>query len=490
MNYKSLIFFNFFSIAVFAQNIHAQDNEVYFCNNKIEIENCKCTGINMFIDKNNFQSEIGGDGCIKFSKYIQNNVQFNVKIETEGEYALFLHQKNDVDAGGIVKIICDKDIYICSQKLPINDDFSSIAVNTPIFFTKGVHLIQIYGKGSWFLDSVEVQPATDEVYKKYFEFQKLVTKEPSEQAEKLYDYLCRMQGKGILSGQQMDKFSAELNVIKKITGKTPAILGIDLIDFSTTRVEHGVSSKVIEEAVKWWNDGGIITCCWHWNAPMNLIDEGPDKYWYSGFYSKATTFNFAKALNNPESEEYKAILRDIDAIAIQLKKLQEKEIPVLWRPLHEAAGKWFWWGNQGSENYIKLYKLLFDRLQNYHQLNNLIWVWNAQEPTWYPGDDYVDIISYDSYPGAHKHTEVLEELEKIQSATSVRKIAALSENGALPDINKLSQTKVPWAWFCTWSGEFSVKGRTYSDAHTKTETLKEFYQNEYLISRENLPVLH
>ncbi len=48
-------------------------------------------------------------------------------------------------------------------------------------------------------------------------------------------------------------------------------------------------------------------------------------------------------------------------------------MPVLWRPYHEMNGKWFWWGGRpGAENYTKLYRMLFDRLTNFHGLNNLI----------------------------------------------------------------------------------------------------------------------
>ena len=46
-----------------------------------------------------------------------------------------------------------------------------------------------------------------------------------------------------------------------------------------------------------------------------------------------------------------------------------------------------------------LWRLMFDRLVNYHGLNNLIWVWTTSASddaaTWYPGDDYVDILGMD-----------------------------------------------------------------------------------------------
>lgn len=97
------------------------------------------------------------------------------------------------------------------------------------------------------------------------------------------------------------------------------------------------------------------------------------------------------------------IIRDLDAIAGQLKRLQAENIPILWRPLHEAGGKWFWWGAKGPDAAKKLYDIMRDRFINYHGIDNLIWVWSTPEWDWYPGNDRVDIIGYDSYPGSHNY---------------------------------------------------------------------------------------
>lgn len=469
-NFLFIIFFYIFS-QLFAQTFEAEESN--------------CFGVTVKSEENDFS----GTGYVTFSKYIQNYITFEVEITEETDYMISLVVKNPFkDKRASCKIMLDNEVYICAQRLPFCENFTKVYVNTPVHLTKNNHTVYVYGiSGGWQLDFVSVEKITDELKNSFLFPSKLVTENPSKETVAVYDYLCSMQGKGILSGQQMDKGSVEINAIKNVTGKIPAVLGIDLIDFSPSRVERGTTSRVISEAKKFWEAGGIITCCWHWNAPMDLIDEGPDKYWYSGFYTKATKYNFVKALRDHESQEYKLMIRDIDAIAVQLKLLQEAKVPVLWRPLHEASGGWFWWGASGAENYIELYKLLFNRLQNYHGLNNLIWVWNGQNADWYPGDEYVDIISYDSYPGRYKHTAVESELEKIQAATFERKIPAISENGSLPDINKLAEINSPWAWFCTWNGNFAVKGRAYSEDYTKLDDFKRFYENEYLITQDELP---
>jgi len=109
---------------------------------------------------------------------------------------------------------------------------------------------------------------------------------------------------------------------------------------------------------------------------------------FPGFYTSAVTFDIAATLANKNGTDYQLIIRDIDAIAVQLKRLQAKKIPVLWRPLHESgSGGWFWWSAKGPGPVKELYRILYNRLVTYHKINNLIWVWNSPEPAYYPGDD-------------------------------------------------------------------------------------------------------
>lgn len=39
-----------------------------------------------------------------------------------------------------------------------------------------------------------------------------------------------------------------------------------------------------------------------------------------------------------------ALISDIDHISEALKPLADADVPVLWRPLPEAGGGWYWWG--------------------------------------------------------------------------------------------------------------------------------------------------
>jgi mannan endo-1,4-beta-mannosidase len=439
-------------------------------------------------------SEQGGysaDGYVEFLSYDESSVGISVTVPDDGLYAVRLRIIN-IPGQAVpsrVKVECDESAYVCSQRLPVLGQFGNVQVNTPVYLLKGDHVFYITGLGGkWMLDYLELNKVSGELVSRT-NFPPQVTENPSKEAQSLYAYLCSMSGKRILSGQQIYSRTPEMKAIADITGKYPAVLGIDFIDYSPSRVEYGTHGITTQEALKWWKSGGIVAACWHWNAPAGLVNKNePDKHWYDGFRTTATTFDFVKGLDDHRSEEYKLMLRDIDVIAEQLKILQDAGVPVLWRPLHEASGGWFWWGAKGKDNYIRLYRLLFDRLRNYHRLNNLIWVWNGQNPEWYPGDEYADIVSYDIYPDKREYSDHRDELSLLQSCTEHPKLLAFSENGTLPDIEKLAEEYAPWSYFCTWNGDFAVnKQGVYSGIYTDEETFRRYYANDYVITRDELP---
>jgi mannan endo-1,4-beta-mannosidase len=212
-------------------------------------------------------------------------------------------------------------------------------------------------------------------------------------AKALLKYLGSIYGKNILSGQQDQ---ASLDWVTNNVGKTPAILGVDFMDYTESRISRGASSTDVDKAIAFAAKGGIINFVWHWGAPVGLYDTAAQP-WYSGFYTAATDFNVTTALKDTTNANYTLLIKDIDSIAVQLKKLEAAGVPVLFRPLHEAEGKWFWWGAQGPEPAKKLWNIVYDRITNYHKINNLLWVWNSVAADWYPGSATVDVVSADTY---------------------------------------------------------------------------------------------
>ncbi|MDQ2687242.1 MAG: beta-mannanase [Armatimonadota bacterium] len=270
------------------------------------------------------------------------------------------------------------------------------------------------------------------------------------QARALLRSLTQSYGSKTLSGQSN---WADSQYVHETTGQWPAILGMDLMDYSPSRLANGSKpGNAVEDTMQETQQTGqIITVHWHWNAPMHLTDtkENP---WWSGFYTKATTFDVAAALDHPESPEYQHILSDMDTIAVQLQKYQAAGVPVLWRPLHEAEGGWFWWGAKGPEAYKKLWRLMYTRLTKTHKLHNLIWVYSSgTDPKWYPGDDVVDVVGVDEYP--KDPSDALTTVwDKLLNQYGGRKSLALTEFGGVPDVTKMQQFGVRWAYFMTWNG--------------------------------------
>ncbi|WP_159884530.1 glycosyl hydrolase [Paenibacillus puerhi] len=294
----------------------------------------------------------------------------------------------------------------------------------------------------------------------------------------LMNYLVSQYGQKIISGQQ------ELSSVEWIyqqTGKLPAIFSTDLMDYSPSRVQYGATSNEVEKMINWFQNGGIVALCWHWNAPAGLYNE-PEKEWWRGFYTDSTSFDVKYALDNPDSEDNKLLMRDIDAIAIQLKRLQDAGVPILWRPLHEAEGGWFWWGAKGPEATKQLWRLMYDRLTNYHGLNNLIWVWNSEKADWYPGNDVVDIASIDIYNPAGDYNPIIANFDNLVSLVKDKKIIGLAENGPIPDPDLLQTYGADWSFFNTWTGNFINDGVVNTTAH-----LNKVYNHDYIITLDELP---
>ena len=266
-----------------------------------------------------------------------------------------------------------------------------------VYLEEGEHTVSVskyWGYINW--DKVTVltsEPFDESIFQVSA---KLVNENATDNAKRLMSYLCDQYGKTILSGQYCDSGLngwENLKISENNGGKFPAILGLDMGYYSQTGVDHDIPIKTTEQAITCWEKGGIVTICWHWLAPEKYITGT----WYSAFRPEEVKMNLTAIMNGKDEEGLALLRKDIDNIARQLLIMQEAGVPILWRPLHEASGGWFWWGAEGPETYIKLYQYLYHTLTEEYGLNNLIWVWNAQNADWYPGDKYCDISATDIY---------------------------------------------------------------------------------------------
>lgn len=209
--------------------------------------------------------------------------------------------------------------------------------------------------------------------------------------------------------------------------------------------------------------GGILTMCWHWNAPDDMNDIGglSSFYYKTTNYDRKTGFDIVRAMQEG-TPEHDFIIYEIDLVGSALKMFEQQDIPVIWRPLHEAAGNWFWWGNRapaGQQDpesvaaYKKLWYTIFDRLMNYHKLRNLIWVWNGQAPFMAVSPNTFDIAGEDIYDEIPNHGSQLERFKAVSSYTH-GKMITLSECGSIPDPDEMQKDGSNWLWWLPWWGTF------------------------------------
>lgn len=315
----------------------------------------------------------------------------------------------------------------------------------------------------------------------------------SPEAENLLQYLKEIEGEKTLSGTtaNVNWNINEAKWVNKHTGKWPALNFFDFIHLPFSP-SNWIDYSNITEVYNWHKNGGIVGCMWHWNMPTN---DGQDWTCTPGTGNKETGFDVRKIFE-PESAEYKQMMNDIDKVASTLKKLKQRKIPVLWRPLHESGGQWFWWGLD-AEACNELWRVMYKR---FHEagLNNLIWVWTSAAAwnrpysegyKWYPGDEYVDIVGIDIYNNSSA-SNIYSTCYKMLRKKSPDKLIALTECGSLAPISQQWKAGARWLYFAPWY-DYERTNNTSSEAfkstehqHCNVEWWNDAFSNDYVLTRD------
>ena len=452
-----------------------------------EAENGKFSGGVAVISND---SASGGKSVGKFESN-SSYCQISITVPADAVYDIVIRSK----AIGSYK---ENDLYADGKKVGTfvskQDNFSDYTV-CAVTLKKGSHTLTVKKSWGWIeLDKVTVKTGAKISSSTYNVTSSLVNKNSTAKTKKLYSFLKDSYGKYVITGQQCDGGinGTEFKAIKNLTGDYPALLGLDLMDYTPSRTAFGASSSTVEKAIEFANKGGIVTLCWHWNAPTEYLYSTANNSdgWWGGFYTKSSNFDIAKVMNGQDAKGKKLIDRDIKEIAKQLKRLEKAGVPVIWRPLHEASGGWFWWGAKGPDAYKKLWKYLYNELTNTYGCNNLIWVYNGQSADWYPGDEYVDIVGEDIYPGNHVYDPQVSRFRQAINYGSKTKITALTENGCIFDIDSAVSINALWCWFMTWGNEFTVNGSNYSEKYTEKSVIKKMYASKYSLTLGSLPKIY
>ncbi len=441
----------------------------------------------------------------------EGSLSFKVTVNVAGFYSLWASYSQPNDTNGKIQNLSINGVSIGQISFPKVDSFAYLKAASKIKLNADNNTIDITKSWGWVnIDYIEITPYEATPFNIS---SALVTPNASGNAIKMFGFILENFQKKIISGAMTSTVmqndghytpntvenQAEVAYIINASGKTPALLGLDFLHAVGLKSEDewykGYTNATVALAEEIYKKGGFPAYCWHWKDPSHTIEA---------FYSPSasgqtpTNFDLTKAFVDPatcaafntSSAEYIGILRDLDIIAGYLKTLAEKGVPILWRPLHEASGKWFWWGYRGPKACKALYRLMFDRFTNYHGLKNLIWVWTSDEAgdalNWYPGDEYVDIIGRDYYyyPREANHGSLAASFEKLKEMFNGKKIITLSENGSIPFPDEMKSDGAGWSYFMPWNTDFTMD----SWAHDNTAAdWKKVLSNEYVITLDEMP---
>lgn len=234
----------------------------------------------------------------------------------------------------------------------------------------------------------------------------LSDKNATPETENLYQNLILLQEKGFLFGHQDDlaygvkwRYEEGRSDIKDVTGDYPALYGWDLggIEHQKSNNIDGVPFKKMKNWIKEIYDrGGVSTISWHMDNPLTMKN------------SWDTTSSSLRSIL-PNGEKHQLYLSWLDQAAQflgNLKGSDGKKIPILYRPFHELTGNWFWWckNNASAQEFKEIWRFTIHYLRETKKLNNLIIVYNTADfkskeefLEYYPGDDVVDVLSFDKY---------------------------------------------------------------------------------------------
>ena len=308
-------------------------------------------------------------------------------------------------------------------------------------------------------------------------------------------------------------YEQEFDYIYDLTGAYPAVRGFDFMNYNPL---YGWDDGTTQRVIEWVNErGGIATACWHINIPTDFDTYTPGEAvdWSKATYKVNHQFKIANAVKEGTKEnEYLDLA--IEDLAEQFIILQDNNVPILFRPFHEAegnpsttsdpidgSGAWFWWSQDGAEDYKELWKYLYTQLTEKYDLHNIIWeqnlyAWSDASAEWYSGDDFVDIVGWDKYDTQYNRHDGLTSGPNEDCNSNVywslydyvkgNKMAAIMENSTIPSLGNMTVEQTAWLYFCTWydNGQENFMS---SDDYNNPDTVKELYQSDFCINLDDLP---
>jgi len=325
-----------------------------------------------------------------------------------------------------------------------------------------------------------------------------------------------------LVGQHARDDSEEQQFLDQLaidTGHYPSILSLqyDALDpenwHCSVHPDPVQTESVNQQALEYWLAGGLVLIKWNPFNPWSGCGYGTLDY--IGSWSSPNADYNVETLLNPDptatqsvydmqvaaNARYRGWLQEV---AEGLMYLQEKGVTVLWRPMSEMNGTWFWWGHRSRQGYVDLWRDMYQYFDD-QGIDNILWVYESDRgshdcynsstdlnrcfPTdfYYPGDDVVDVMGHNMY---HSTWNIAHDLNALYR--DYPKVYAFPQAGRDPNqsnvfdnmimINQIDAKFPRVSFFTAWSSD-SGSPRAIID-HANAYSLM---TDTRVISRDELP---
>ncbi|MCI1634628.1 glycoside hydrolase family 26 protein [Bifidobacterium sp.] len=258
--------------------------------------------------------------------------------------------------------------------------------------------------------------------------------------------------------------------VLQATGVYPAVFGFDfggIEKYGMPDFDEQYFSRQRDQIIYAFSRGAVITMSWHSVNPVT-----------GGGYGNNCSPDSVKAVlpGGFKLSDFNRWLDGVADFAHSLVDADEQTIPVVFRPLHEHNGDWFWWciGKRDGQvdtdeaQFIELWQYIVSYLRDKRGVHNFLYANSPDRSCFtiddfdtgyfrgYPGDDFVDIFGLDDYIDIgrfdnHQSPELIFKdfqtvLRKlVECAEGRNKVAAFTEVGTP---NKLAGVEYnPWTGF-------------------------------------------
>ncbi len=465
-----------------------------------------------------YENELPGYSGKGFAYLTGGELSFTVTVPEDGMYTVSARAAQILNEEGRFQTMAVNGSEF-SKTIPYTKEWKDFEFGV-VRLNKGENTISFLNKyGYMAIDSVTVKVAEPHDYSKATDV--CVDPKATAETQALMKYLKSVYGKHVIAGQQeiyggghKNNYEWENEYIQDLTGKLPAIRALDFMNYNPL---YGWDDNTTERAIAWVKEkNGIISASWHINVPIDFegYELGDEVDWqkctYKNYQASNSTFNTANVLK--EGTKERAYFDEaMKMLAEQLKRLQDENVPIIFRPLHEAQGNdglygdgtaWFWWGDRGPEVYKGLWKLLYTTLTEKYELHNIIWEFNSYDyetsPLWYPGDEYVDIVAYDKYNVEYNRGDgktsgpnllaIPAKFDYLFNLTNGKKMVSMSENDTIPAVDNMIVEDAYWLYVCPWYDGGEDGGTAFlSEKYQDLDEFKKFYQSDLAITLDELP---